>query len=63
MISALETAFSLIILNILRPKVTQNVTKLLKKFCEFPPCGCQVSKVMNEKIFSEAKNITTDKCK
>ncbi len=37
MIYALKTSFSLYNLKILRPKVTKNLTKLLKKFCEFRP--------------------------
>ena len=37
MISASKTTFSLKNLKILRPKVTKNLTNLLKKFCEFPP--------------------------
>jgi len=37
MISASKTTFSHYSLTILRPKVTQNLTNLPKKFCEFPP--------------------------
>jgi len=37
MISALKTSFSHNNLKILRPKVTKNYTKLLKKFCELAP--------------------------
>jgi len=35
MISALKATFSLNNLKILRLRVTKNLTKLLKKFCEF----------------------------
>ncbi len=35
MLSALKTTFSLNNLSIIRPKVTKNLTNLLKKFCEF----------------------------
>ncbi len=32
-----KNTFSLFNLKVLRPKVTKNITILLKKFCEFPP--------------------------
>ncbi len=37
MLSASKITFSLNVLKISRPKVTKNLTNLLKKFCEFPP--------------------------
>ncbi len=37
MISYLKTIFCLNNLNILRPKVTKNLTNLCEKFCEFQP--------------------------
>jgi len=37
MISASKTTFSLNNIKILRPKVTKNLTNLLKRFCEPPP--------------------------
>jgi hypothetical protein len=37
MISASKITLSLNNLKILKPKVTKNLTKLLKKFCEFRP--------------------------
>jgi len=37
MISASKSTLSLININILRTKVTKNLTNLPKKFCEFPP--------------------------
>jgi len=36
-LSASKITFSINILKISRPKVTKNLTNLLKKFCEFPP--------------------------
>jgi len=38
MIYASKSTFSLNNLKILRPKVRKNLTNLLKKFCESPPC-------------------------
>jgi hypothetical protein len=38
MISAPKSNLSLKNIKILRPKVTKNLTNLLKKFCESPPC-------------------------
>jgi hypothetical protein len=38
MISASKITLSQNNLNILRPKVTKNLTNLRKKFCESPPC-------------------------
>jgi hypothetical protein len=40
LISASKTTLSLYNLRILRPKVTENLTSLLKKFCESPPRPC-----------------------
>jgi len=42
MISASKTTFILNDVKILRPKVMQNLTNLLKKFSEFPPCGSRI---------------------
>ncbi len=45
MISASKTTFSLNNLKILRPKVTKNLTNLLKKFCEFSPRAVSYNRV------------------
>jgi hypothetical protein len=47
MINDLRTTFSHNNLKILRPKVTKNLTNLLKKFCEFRPLSLILVKTTN----------------
>jgi len=50
MISASKSTLSLNNLNILRPKVTKNLTNLPKKFCESPPRSLSRTRATKETI-------------
>jgi len=56
---ALKTTFNPKHLNILKPKVTKNLTNLHEKFCESPPCfviwGNKISHIINMISVSDAK--------